>query len=239
LVRFAQSNHLAIVGRHANRLLLDVSGSVSDIERAFKMRLLTYPHPTEDRDFYAPDVDPAIEAQLPLLDVSGLNNYIRPHPHSVQLSDMQAAANAVPRSGSATNGAYQGNDFRAAYVPAVKWTGAGQALGLVQFDGFYSNDIAAYETAAGLPHVPLQTVLLDGYDGSPTTGSKSGNAEVSLDIEMAISMAPGLSKVVVFEAGPGGLQNDILSAMASHNRLCKPGPLFHRQERRHLCPGLP
>jgi subtilase family serine protease len=98
-------------------------------------------------------------------------------------------------------------------------TGADQTLGLLQFDGFYASDIVAYEKAAGLPQVPIQTVLLDGFDGMPTTGSSSGNPEVSLDIEMAISMAPGLSKIIVFEAGPDVLQNDILSAMASHSEV--------------------
>jgi hypothetical protein len=67
--------------------------------------------------------------------------------------------------------------------------------------------------------VPLQTVLLDDYDGVPTTGPDSGNGEVSLDIEMALALAPGLSKIVVFEAGPYGLQNDILNAMASSNQI--------------------
>jgi xanthomonalisin len=40
-----------------------------------------------------------------------------------------------------------------------------------------------------------------------------------LDIEMVISMAPGLSKVVVYEAGPNGLANDILSAMAANTAI--------------------
>src|SRR2546430_12279093 len=39
------------------------------------------------------------------------------------------------------NGTYLGNDFRAAYVPGVTLTGAGQSVGLVEFDGFYTSDI--------------------------------------------------------------------------------------------------
>jgi subtilase family serine protease len=140
-----------------------------------------------------------------------------PRPRSVRMAE--TSSTAVPRSGSGENGAFFGNDFRAAYLPEVTLTGAGQILGMVQFDGFYPADIAAYETAASLPQVPLQTVLLDGYDGVPTSGANSGNGEVSLDIEMAVCMAPGLSKIVVFEAGPNGFQNDILSAMASHAEI--------------------
>lgn len=219
VVAFAQRNHLTVMTRHSNRLLLDVSGSVGDIQRAFNITLQTYKHPREDRDFYAPDNEPSVEAELAVLDVSGLNNYVLPEPKSVQMDPTQSALQSFAGSGSGPGGAYRGNDFRAAYMPGVNLAGAGQTVGLLQFDGYYPGDIDAYETAAGLPHVPLQLVLLDGYDGTPTGGPKSGNPEVSLDIEMVVSMAPGLSKIVVFEAGPNGLQNDILSAMAANNQI--------------------
>ena len=61
-----------------------------------------------------------------------------------------------------------------------------------------ASDITHYESQAGLPNVPLTNVLIDGASGSPT--GSGGEVEVSLDIEMAISMAPGLSKVIVYEA---------------------------------------
>jgi hypothetical protein len=122
-------------------------------------------------------------------------------------------------SGSGSGGSYIGNDFRAAYLPGVTLAGAGQMVGLVQFDGFYASDITSYEAAAGLSAVPIQTVLLDNYNGTPTTGSSSGNPEVSLDIEMAVSMAPGLSEIVVFEAGPSGIPNDVLNTMAASNKI--------------------
>src|SRR5208337_2684956 len=73
------------------------------------------------------------------------------------------------------------------------------------------------ETMAGLPNVPIQVVLLDGFDGIPSSDQEVG--EASLDIEMAISMAPGLSSVVVFEAGPNGFLSDILNAMAARPQI--------------------
>ena len=58
--------------------------------------------------------------------------------------------------------------------------------------------------------------MLDGFNGVPTTGANSGNGEVSLDIEMAMAMAPGLAKIVVFEGNPNNFApNDILNAMAA------------------------
>ena len=67
---------------------------------------------------------------------------------------------------------------------------------MLEFDGYKASDIAAYESRTGLSPVSLQNVLIDGYSGA----AGSGNGEVCLDIETAIAMAPGLSKVIVYEA---------------------------------------
>ncbi len=215
---FARQNHFRITSTFSNRLLVDVNGSVADIDRAFHLTLRLYHHPTEARDFYAPDVEPSVATNLPIADISGLNNYALPHPRN--LTPEPAGQNATPRSGSGPGLTYVGGDFRAAYLPGVTLTGAGQTVGLLEFDGYYSNDIAGYEAAYNLPDVPLQNVLIDGFNGVPTAvGPDSGDTEASLDIEMAASMAPGLAQIVVFETIPGGYQNDLLEAMVLHNQI--------------------
>jgi hypothetical protein len=112
---------------------------------------------------------------------------------------------------------YLGNDFRAAYVPGVTLNGAGQSVALFELDGYYPADITAYETAAHLPSVALTNVLVDGAGGSAGTA----NGEVALDIDMAISMAPGLSSVIIYEGPSGGATtgniNDVLNLMATDN----------------------
>jgi len=47
--------------------------------------------------------------------------------------------------------------------PGTTVTGAGQSVGLLEFDGFYTSDIAAYATAAGAGRssIVIKTVLLD------------------------------------------------------------------------------
>jgi hypothetical protein len=211
---FAASNGLRVTTRHANRLLLDVSGSVANVERAFHLKMFVYQHPTEARTFYAPDTEPALDLAVPLLSISGLDNYSPPRPLFVR-RPLDRAQRALPDTGSGPEGYYMGKDFRAAYVPDTSLTGSGQTVGLLQFDGYTASDITSYETLAGLPNVTLSNVLLDGFSGYPTrTG---GEVEVSLDIEMAISMAPGLSKVIVYEAGPYGNWHDILNRMADDN----------------------
>ena len=217
LIAFAQANGLTVSGTHPNRVVLDVEGAVTDIEKAFHVTMRVYNHPTKARTFYAPDVEPSLDLAVPVLHISGLDNYTLPHPMVHQIA-VNRVKNAMPNSGSGPSGSYMGKDFRAAYAPGVALTGSGQVVGLLEFDGYYANDITAYEASNGLSSVTLKNVLLDGFNGTPTTGPDSGNAEVALDIEMAISMAPELSKVIVYEAGPSGTPNDILSQMVSDNQ---------------------
>ena len=217
VVFFAQAHGLKITARHANRILLDVNGSVADVEKAFQLTLRVYQHPKEQRTFYSPDVEPSVDLGVPVADISGLNNYLLPHPKVIKFNSVNVAAKAAPKSGSGSGGTYLGNDFRAAYVPGTTLDGSGQTIGLLEFDGFYANDIVAYENLAGLPNVPVQADTLDNVSGIPGySGVANANVEVSLDIEMAISMAPRLSEVVVYE---GNNPNDILNAMAANNQI--------------------
>lgn len=211
--KFAQSNGLKITAEHGNRLVLGVSGRAENIQRAFQVKLQRFKHPTEAREFFAPDKDPVVDASLPLADISGLSNFKLPQPKLVEQKN--GRARPVIKSGSAPTGDYLGSDFRKAYVPGTTLTGAGQIVGLLQFDSFYPGDVAKYKAAAGLPNIPVQTVLIDGFDGTPG----NGNGEVALDIELAMAMAPGLSKVVCFSADITGFQNNILSVMVSSNMI--------------------
>ena len=216
---FARTNGFEITATHGDRMLLDVTGSAAAVENAFHVTLRTYRHPTENRIFFAPDVEPTVAATLPVLDISGLSDLPRPYskirlPNSTNL----LAKIGVPKNGSNPSGLYIGADFRNAYAAGTALNGSGQTVGLVQFDGYLQSDINTYESQAGLPNVPIQTVLLDGYGG----GTGSGNVEVSLDIEMSISMAPQLASVVVFEGNPASgsfFPNHVLASMVASNSI--------------------
>jgi len=212
VIAFARASGLTVTRTHRNRTLLGVNGSVAEIEKAFNVTLRLYNHPTEPRTFFAPDTEPSLASDVAVLTVGGLNNYHLPRPMSLRAAIGGPAAGAQPLTGSGPSGNYLGNDFRAAYVPGVSLTGTGQTVGLLEFDGYYANDIASYESQAGLPAVPLTNVLLGGFNGTPG----QNNDEVSLDIEMAISMAPGLSGVVVYEESPAAANgNAMLNEMAA------------------------
>src|SRR5208337_4915474 len=106
VIAFARWHGLAVTGRHPNRMLLDVSGSVADIESALHVTLRTYPHPTEDRTFYAPDTEPFLDVALPILDIGGLDNYFRPRSHLKR--SHWTSGRARPNAGSGPSGAYMG-----------------------------------------------------------------------------------------------------------------------------------
>lgn len=214
---FASANHLTITTTHPIGTVVDVEGAVADIEQAFHVKLLQYNHPKEHRLFYAPDTDPSIDPGVSIIHVSGLEDYIKPHPYSIRkpIPNGQGAksfggSGAKSYGGSGPGGTYFGGDFRAAYVPGVALNGRGQKVAIFELDGYFTSDILAYENQAGLPQVPLTNVLLDGFPGVPQ--SLDGDGEVSLDIEMVVDMAPGIDQILVYE---GFFQDDVLDRIAT------------------------
>ncbi len=195
VIRFATAHGLAVTARHPNRLVLDVQGKVSDVESALHLTMRVYQHPTEQRQFYAPNADPTLDLQVAIQEIRGLDNFELPKP-SCGLMQVPAQGNATANVGQGYEGSYAGSDFRAAYIPGSTLTGTGQNVALLEFDGYYSADIGNYETEFGLGSMSLVNVAVDG--GVTTPGS--GDLEVSLDIELAMAMAPGLSKIYVYEA---------------------------------------
>ena len=207
VIQFAGTNGLAVSDAHPNRVVLDLEGSVANVERAFHLRLQTYRHPAEPRDFFAPDTAPSVPAYLPVVTVEGLSDYFIPKPLSHRIDPSRI----LPLSGSGPGGYYAGNDFRNAYAPGTALTGAGQSVGLLEFSAFFPSDITSYEDTIGRTnYVPVTTIVL-GHP-APTTAN---NGEVALDIEVALAIAPGLSQVIVYEIKSG--PSSILSRMANDN----------------------
>jgi uncharacterized repeat protein (TIGR01451 family) len=229
VIAFAAKSGLKVTKTHANRMLLNVSGKAADVEKTFGVTLGEYQHPTEARQFYAPDRNPSVPAGLQIQDIRGLENLSRPHPFYHIKPDQTASgpaqnfggkvnnAGTQPSAGTGLGGNYIGDDFRNAYVPGTTLDGSGQSVALVQFDGYLASDIIAYENLTGRPNVPLQNVLIGGFNGLPT--GNGGEVEVSLDIEMVISMSPKVAQVIVYEGDPFGNfdPNAVLNQIAVDN----------------------
>ncbi len=205
---FARSHGFVIAGTQSNRLVLDVQADAGNVEQAFHVTLRKFRHPSEARDFFAPDTEPSVPTNLPVADMWGLSDYGRAKPQSHKLDPLQIR----PLGGSGPGGYYAGNDFRNAYAPGTTLDGAGQSVGLLEFSSYFSTDITSYENTIGLTnYVPVNNVVLPG--GTPGTAN---NSEVALDIEVAIAMAPALSQVIVYEIKSIN-PSSIVSRMASDN----------------------
>jgi subtilase family serine protease len=212
VVKFARSKGFSVTNTPSNRLLVDINGTVAKINKAFHVAMTTYRHPTENRTFYSPDREPSLELSVPVTHIAGLNNFSLPRPKF-----KRAPANFRRNStGSGPGGTYLGSDMRAAYYGGTALTGSGQAVGLLEFDGYNMSDVTA-SFAGQRNTVSIQNVLLDGA----TAGSDGDDGEQVLDIVQAASMAPGLSQIRVYIA-PGNSQIgvgdvDIFNDMATEN----------------------
>lgn len=181
VVNFAKANGFKVTDTPSNRLLVDVNGTVAQIEKAFHVNMLVFQHPTESRTFYSPDREPSLELSLPVSHIAGLNDYSIPRPKLKRAAAGQAMQSNV---GSGPGGEYLGSDMRAAYYGGTALTGSGQAVGLLEFDGYNMSDVTG--TFAGQSYtVPINNVLIDGA----SAGSDGNDGEQVLDIVQAIAMA--------------------------------------------------
>lgn len=229
IVSWAASKGFQVTATHPNRICVEVEGTVGDIQKAFNITLQEYSHPDGTRTFFAPNTNPTVDSPIPLATIDGLDNYELAKPNSrlktVAPTSAPAKGGGItpndggnsPNLGSAPGGAYAACDFRAAYVPGSLLRGLGQNVGLLQYDDYYDVDISNYETQFGLPGTYPQRVVVNG----PMPAPGSGQGEVCLDIEMVLSMAPGVANIYVYEA-PNTLANwvPLLSRIQSDN-LCQ------------------
>jgi len=257
VISFAKSKGLTVTQTYSNRLLVDVSGSASAIENAFKVHLMQF-QDKDGRTFHAPDQEPSVPAALAphLLGVLGLDDNAVVIPQAVRgktpafkgipvkqmAPDLRqpvgpgdpggggggstpaliiantALAGTRAVSSAHFTGPYGGispNDIKTAYnLNSIPSTGQGQIIDFVELNGFNPNDITVYENTFGLPHVPIQIFSVDGV--SNTINNNSTPVEATLDIELAVAVAPGTSLIRVYE-GPTTFQGylDVLTNITS------------------------
>jgi subtilase family serine protease len=207
---FAQTYGLAVVDISSNRMVLDVEGSAENIENAFHVSLGVYQHPTESRTFYAPDREPTVDLGVPLLHISGLDNFSLPHAKNIRTSRQTGGVG----TGSGPDGNFIGSDMRAAYYGSGPLDGAGQLVGLFELAGYELSDVINFFKKVKEPlKVPVRGVSVNGARLNCPPAS-CDDSEQALDIEMAISMAPGLSEVLVYV---GNSDAAVFNKMAEDN----------------------
>ena len=224
VVRFAQASGLKVVGGTRDGMDVQVKGPVSAVEAAFHISMNTYRHPTENRIFYATDREPTTSLPFLLWHISGLDNFSIPHPMFVKKSDYAKAHGISPdavvkhaTTGSGPSASFLGSDMRAAYYGGTALTGAGQNLGLFEYEGTDLADLTTYFKNVGQTNnVPITLLSTDGTSTSCLYSQGCDDTEQTLDMTQSIGMAPGLSSLVMYI---GSTDTAIISAMTTHSPL--------------------
>jgi subtilase family serine protease len=224
VVQYVQNHGLAVVGGSRDGMEVQVKGPVSAIESAFHVDMLIYQHPSEDREFFAPDREPTTGLPFPLWHISGLDNYSIPHPLYVKRREYAQAHGINPddlindaTTGSGPSSSFLGSDMRAAYYGGTALTGAGQNLGLLEYYGTDLADLTTYyKNAKQTNNVPITLLSVDRTSTSCVYKSGCDDTEQTLDMTQALGMAPGLNSLVMYV---GSTDTAIISAMTTHNPL--------------------
>jgi kumamolisin len=227
VVAYVKANGFEVIGGSRDGMEVQIKGPVSSVEKAFRVKMLSYQHPTEGRTFFAADREPTTGLPFPLWHVSGLDNYSLPHPMFVKKTDY-ARAHGIPEekvvthatTGSGPSASYLGSDMRAAYYGGTALTGAGQNLGLFEYEGTDLTDLSTYFANVGQTNnVPVTLLSTDGTSTAcayTSAGGDCDDTEQTLDMTQAIGMAPGLASLVVYI---GSTDTAIISAMTTHSPL--------------------
>jgi subtilase family serine protease len=227
VVQFAVSNGFTVTGGSRDAMDVEVRGPVSAVESAFHVHMRTYQHPTENREFYAPDAEPTTDLSFELWHVSGLDNYSIPHRLLESRSDYAAAHGIEAKdvvshatTGSGPSASFLGSDMRAAYYGTGSLTGAGQNLGLFEYEGTDLADLTTYyKNVKQTNNVPVSVISTDGTSTScvyTRAGGDCDDTEQTLDMTQALGMAPGLSSLVMYV---GSTDTAIIGAMTTHSPL--------------------
>jgi subtilase family serine protease len=209
-IKYFQGQGLAVTHTYANRYMFQAEGKASDVERVLNVTLNTYRHPSQDRTFMAPDREPQLSLNVPVLSITGLDTFILPQP---KYHEPDSSRGSRAGTGSGPGGQYIGSDFRVAYYGTgnkAKLNGTGQSVGLMELEGYIPSDVPLYFTTVG----QTLTAQVNGIsvDGTAVNCGSCNDAEQVLDIDYAISMAPGITQVQVYVGGdPVGVEERMAS----------------------------
>src|SRR6266567_1627480 len=214
VINYLTQQGFTITQTYPNHLLIDFSGSESLAEQVFNVKVYDYQGPG-GRHFFANANVPTLPAYLAsyvtyLGGLDDANQFYHPPIVAQQIpaTNPHAGSNC-PAPGQSGGGGLPGSTSQVAYIPSqfakaynydrlhnAGLQGEGQTVGVFELDGYSQSDVQAYTQCFGGGNVPIQNVILDGFNGQPGAGA----IEVELDMEIILGMAPKLAKMIVYEA---------------------------------------
>ena len=206
---FLVSQGLHVDSVSPNRLLIQASGSVEAIQRAFQVQLQDFS--VHGLTVHAPVNEPSVPAPLGgvVQGIMGLDNIAEWRPH------VQRGTNTAKVGSGPFGSGYTPAELRAAYDMTALPTGAGQTVAVVEFDGYEPSDIGVFLAQYGLPPLDLTNRPVDGATTTPSIFG--GSAEVELDIEVLAGIAPSAAQRVYLAPNTrqGGI--DLYNAIVTDN----------------------
>jgi hypothetical protein len=191
------SQGLSVDGPSRSATRLGFSGTVAQLERAFRTEMRRYRVSGEDH--FAMSAAPSVPADLApsVLGIHGLHDFrLRSPSHDLQ---PQYALTPSGPDAAARVPVLAPADFAKIYdvesLHSAGLTGAGQVIAVVGGSDFNDQDIAAFRTLFSLPAATPTRVLV------PNTGAAAVNGdlvEADLDLEWAGALAPDAAVVFVF-----------------------------------------
>src|SRR5437588_1500862 len=214
VVAFLQSQGLTITSVAPNNLLIDASGSVAQVQKAFAIRINIYQ--SGNRTFYANATAPSIPGSISRLitSIRGLDDSVQYHPlyQRAPMYPQTVSHLAGPSSG------YGPKDLAGAYdilpLQSAGTLGDNQTVALFELDGYQSSDVTQYFQNYNLGSPVITNVLVDGFSGSAGQGA----IEDQLDIEVVAAVAPHANQIVY--EGPNTTQglNDTYNKIVTDNK---------------------
>ena len=195
VLSYLQQQGFAPVQGSTNPLTITVQGTRQEAEQAFQISI--YDYQLNGKNFFANNVNPSLPANIAsdVQAIAGLDNFNEPQS---SLGD----APPTPATPVSIATAYNFN--------SVSVTGAGQKIGLLEFDNYNDSDIMAWMAFYGVPLSHFSQLSRVPVAGG--TGPSANTNVVLRDIESVMGTAQG-ANYVVYNAPLGTSFQTMFSAM--------------------------
>ncbi len=191
--KFAQEFGLKVheTGTELARRTVLLSGTVSNLQKAYHVELKEYSHPKGNFRGRVGAISVPTEYADIIKGVFGLDNRPQAEPHFRRLPQTPGIKAHTATASHDPNEVAQIYDYPAG-------DGTGQCIGLIELGGgFQLDDLSNYFGSLNINTPQVISVSVDGGTNSPTTPD-SDDGEVMLDIEVAGAIAPAAKIVVYF-----------------------------------------
>jgi kumamolisin len=191
--KFAQEFGLKVheTGTELARRTVLLSGTVSNLQKAFNVELKEYSHPKGNFRGRTGAISVPSEYAAIITGVFGLDNRPQAEPHFRRLPQTTGIKAHTATASHDPNEVAQIYDY-------PQGDGAGQCVGIIELGGgFRLDDLKNYFSSLNINQPQIIAVSVDHGQNNPSTAD-SADGEVMLDIEVVGAIVPAAKIVVYF-----------------------------------------